>query len=328
MERTIFTNRWYAMKPSRMVQRKPVRVPFLGGDLVVWRNRDKQVVVQDDTCPHRGARLSMGKVARNGCIECPYHGWQFDSDGALTSLPADSTSNLVGNTHISSFETVEMGGLVWACMGNLDGPRYSPPVIKEMHSRDWVYVTGEETFDADWVTTLENSIDVSHVNFVHSDFGDPDNGHVEIDAVRKRANDRLVLESTICHKSENLLLKFTENPEVRVTHDIFLPNTVSIKFWVRDIMQVITYVTYTPLKDNKTLVNWVFLRKPKVPLLDGLLNASFDEGMQRAIREDKAIVESISNPPNRVNTVADRIQVLFRRELDRLMLSEPSAKYI
>ena len=326
MEKTIFTNRWYGLKPSKSVKNIPKRVEFLGRDVVVWRNKENNVVIQDDLCPHRGARLSMGSVDRkNSCITCPYHGWKFDDEGVLKELPADGASNLVDNYKINTYETMESGGLIWACIGKPDG--YNPPVIKEMHSRNWISVTGDAIFENDWLTTLENALDVSHVNFVHSDFGDAENGHVDIDSTSEVSEEHLLLKSTIRHKSESILLKFTENPNVKVTHDVLLPNTVSIKFWVRNYLKVITYVTYTPLSNNRTLLNWVFLRSPKYPIVDWILNPLFIDGMEKAIKEDKLIVESIMNPPNRINTTPDKIQIMFRNQLEKLKLSEPTVKY-
>lgn len=329
MERTIFTNRWYALKPSKLVKKAPCSVNMLGKDLVLWRNRDDQVVVQGDICPHRGAKLSLGKLKKNGtskCIVCPYHGWQFDSEGTLVQLPAESDSQLLNKVKIDTVHSMESGGLVWACFGTPLSP--SPPVVPEMNNRDWISVTGQETFEADWVTSLENSIDLAHVNFVHSDFGDPQNGHVDVEKIKEVSSDHFVMKSTIHHKSDSILLRFTDNPSVKVTHDVLLPNTISIKFWVRDIMQVITYVTYTPIKGNKTLINWVFLRKPRIPIADAILNRSFVNGMNKAIREDKLIVESLECPPHRINIDIDNIQVKFRKQLVTLSHSEPTSMFI
>ena len=133
MERTIFTNRWYGLKPSKFVKNIPKRVEFLGKDVVVWRNKDNSIVIQDDLCPHRGARLSMGQVDKTkSCITCPYHGWKFDDEGVLRELPAETGSKLVNNYQIKTYEAMESGGIVWACMGKPDG--YNPTVIKEMFS--------------------------------------------------------------------------------------------------------------------------------------------------------------------------------------------------
>ena len=331
MEKTLFTNRWYAIKPSRLVKKSPIEVPILGHNAVIWRNHDNQVVMQDNSCPHRGAKLSMGRVTKGRkCIECPYHGWTFDDEGSVVSVPAWDSPAVTDHVKINTWHTLESGGLVWCCLGNtLDTPvSYNPPVIKEMHDKDWISVTGQEVFCNDWITTLENSIDITHVNFVHSDFGDSQNGSVKDIDIAVKSHDHLRMYSSIHHKSENLLLKFSDNPDVRVRHDILLPNTVSIQFFVRDFLNVITYVTYTPLDDNKTLLNWVFLRNPRLGILDSVLNHFFIEGMQRAIREDKRIVDSLVNPKIRVSIHPDAIQNKFRSMLKTLKSTEPSCEFL
>ena len=57
-----------------------MRAKLLGTQYVVFRDGDGQAHVLNDTCVHRGGSLSKGKVV-DGCIECPYHGWQFAGDG-------------------------------------------------------------------------------------------------------------------------------------------------------------------------------------------------------------------------------------------------------
>lgn len=53
-----------------------------GRRLCVTRVRGRYGAV-DDVCPHRGARLSTGKV-EGGRIQCTLHGWVFDPfDGTL-----------------------------------------------------------------------------------------------------------------------------------------------------------------------------------------------------------------------------------------------------
>lgn len=326
MERTLFTNRWYALKPSRLVKRVPIEVPILGHNAVVWRTKENQIALQSNVCPHRGAKLSMGKVSEDRrCIECPYHGWQFDNKGKLVDIPSCDAPGVMDNVSIDTWQTVESGGLIWFCTGPTC--TNNPPIIKEMHNSNWVCVTGQDVFQNDWITTLENSIDITHVNFVHSDFGDANNGSVKDIDVTVKKHDHLVMHSTIHHKSDNVLLKFTERPDVRVRHDILLPNTVSIQFWIQNILNVITYVTYTPLSNNQTLINWVFLRHPRLSIVDPLLDYFFIEGMQRAISEDKAIVNSLKSSKQRVSVPPDIIQNKFRSMLTQLRNVEPSTEY-
>ena len=51
-------------------------------------DQDQQWSVLLDICPHRFAPLSIGRYNPDTqCIECPYHGWNFDTDGTLTHVP-------------------------------------------------------------------------------------------------------------------------------------------------------------------------------------------------------------------------------------------------
>ena len=71
----------------------PTRVEIAGKKLAVWRTVDPktgedQWAVMADACSHRLAPLSQGRVdPATGCVECPYHGWQFRADGACTKIP-------------------------------------------------------------------------------------------------------------------------------------------------------------------------------------------------------------------------------------------------
>src|SRR5579862_2071442 len=60
---------------------------LLGVSLVVWRDAAGAVHAWDDRCPHRGTRLSIGRVDGDHIV-CAYHGWQFGSDGRCIAVPS------------------------------------------------------------------------------------------------------------------------------------------------------------------------------------------------------------------------------------------------
>ena len=66
---------------------KPVRFELDGTGVVVVRI-DDAIHAYEDVCPHAGWRLSEGEIV-DGRIECPGHGWQFQSTtGQCTDVPA------------------------------------------------------------------------------------------------------------------------------------------------------------------------------------------------------------------------------------------------
>jgi phenylpropionate dioxygenase-like ring-hydroxylating dioxygenase large terminal subunit len=46
---------------------------LLNTPIVIWRD-GAAVRAFKDACPHRLVPLSEGRIAPNGCLECPYHG--------------------------------------------------------------------------------------------------------------------------------------------------------------------------------------------------------------------------------------------------------------
>jgi 3-ketosteroid 9alpha-monooxygenase subunit A len=55
---------------------------MFGKDLVLFRGGDGALGLLDAYCPHLGAHLGVGgSVSADGCIQCPFHGWKFGTDG-------------------------------------------------------------------------------------------------------------------------------------------------------------------------------------------------------------------------------------------------------
>ena len=71
---------------AELAPQRPLAVTLLGEPLVLWHD-GAQAHAFTDRCPHRGARLSLGRV-HDGQLECPYHGWRFGGDGQCRHVPA------------------------------------------------------------------------------------------------------------------------------------------------------------------------------------------------------------------------------------------------
>jgi len=81
---------WHPILPSQALGAgdRLVATRVLGQDLVAWRSGTGAVQVWHDRCPHRGVRLSLGRVI-DGRLSCAYHGWEFAADtGRCARIPA------------------------------------------------------------------------------------------------------------------------------------------------------------------------------------------------------------------------------------------------
>src|SRR6185369_4375428 len=59
----------------------PARAEVLGRGFALFRDGSGSAAALADTCPHRFAPLSKGRVRPDGRLACPYHGWNFDAQG-------------------------------------------------------------------------------------------------------------------------------------------------------------------------------------------------------------------------------------------------------
>jgi len=81
-------NGWFQVAFSHELEPgavKPLR--YFDKDLVAFRTEAGAISVLDAHCPHLGAHLGHGGKVKGGSIECPFHAWQFGTDGKCTAVP-------------------------------------------------------------------------------------------------------------------------------------------------------------------------------------------------------------------------------------------------
>src|SRR6266508_2543052 len=66
-------------------QSRPLK--YFGKDLVIFRGESGRVSVLDAHCPHLGAHLGHNGKVKGDLLECPFHAWKFNGDGACAEIP-------------------------------------------------------------------------------------------------------------------------------------------------------------------------------------------------------------------------------------------------
>jgi phenylpropionate dioxygenase-like ring-hydroxylating dioxygenase large terminal subunit len=66
---------------------------YFGQELVVYRSEDGTLHALDAYCRHMGAHLGYGGKVEGDCIICPFHAWEWNSDGENTSIPYEDRPN-------------------------------------------------------------------------------------------------------------------------------------------------------------------------------------------------------------------------------------------
>ena len=103
---------WYLVARDTDVDSKPVGLTRLSRDIVLWRDGDGALHCVEDFCPHRGAKLSLGKVC-DGNVACAYHGVQVNGFGEIAAIPTEPDSPFVGRRAIRRYPVQERHGAIW-----------------------------------------------------------------------------------------------------------------------------------------------------------------------------------------------------------------------
>ncbi len=166
-------NYWYPILQSEeLPSDKPVGMKILGEDIAVWRGADGRPLVVADHCPHRNAKLSIGRIL-DGRLQCLFHGLRFNGHGRCVLIPWEpEDSKLLDELSVRSFRAEELGGYVWAYIG--DAEKFPPPplvdeVPEELTDGDnfvWFKVP-TETWNANWLLTLDGQ-DAYHSVTLHA----------------------------------------------------------------------------------------------------------------------------------------------------------------
>lgn len=175
----------------------PQRIRVMGIDLVVWhttpvinnnnkksKGSEKEELIwtaQVDACTHRLAPLSQGRVNPDtNCIECPYHGWNFDSEGTLKCIPQlEPTKSLTSvqknqGGNVKTFPVHAVGDLLFVFLpSSLHGEMFPQSLLPEEwypHLSDQMK-NGNQIFVRDLPYSfdflVENFMDPAHIPFAH-----------------------------------------------------------------------------------------------------------------------------------------------------------------
>jgi phenylpropionate dioxygenase-like ring-hydroxylating dioxygenase large terminal subunit len=162
-----FRGRWYALTASGNVGAEPVGITRLGERIVLWREPGGAIHAQDDRCPHRGARLSQGRVV-DDTIACPYHGIRIDGDGRIAQVPALPGCPIEGRLALRTYAVREIAGAIFAYFptpaGEAPVPFAPPP---ELTDPAWSHFVCETTWQTNYRYAVENVIDPMHGPYLH-----------------------------------------------------------------------------------------------------------------------------------------------------------------
>ena len=185
----IFNKCWiYAGHESELGETGDFRTRTVAGRPVLLA-RDRAGVVRCylNTCRHRGATVCRERAGSAQRFTCPYHGWGFDIDGKLVTVPArDSYGPAFDPADFALVEAPRLEQYKGFWFINFDADaepladylagakEYIDLIVDQSPTGRLQVITGTQEYDiqANWKLLVENSFDDYHLASTHSTYLD------------------------------------------------------------------------------------------------------------------------------------------------------------
>jgi phenylpropionate dioxygenase-like ring-hydroxylating dioxygenase large terminal subunit len=151
--------------------------------VVMTRDREGQVHLLLNRCPHRGNQVCLEPRGNRGSFTCPYHGWTFSNNGALRGYPFASGYEGVDRSQLGLGRVTRVGiyqGFVFGSFA-AEGPTLEEHLgpggrdaidrLVRLSPEGEVEITAgflQHKAKSNWKFLVENETDGYHPQFVHA----------------------------------------------------------------------------------------------------------------------------------------------------------------
>lgn len=305
-------NFWYPIGKNFHTGTK--QYDFYNEKYVAYRNKQNRTIIHTDICPHQGASLSKGWVDRNGCLHCPYHGFEF-TDGKFTKIPNPSSEppSFQSKIQMKVLPSKNDKSLCFILPNKTSEneitiePVFYPP---EEYDSSFRAVEGFQIMPNNYQSVCENLLDMLHISYVHS-FGSrslplPYSTNFEMLTPYHGRSEFFY------HPNENTISsKVGQVDSVRVENEFILPtNTITRVFAGNTIKTVFT--RSIPISDTETILYWKVYRNFWSNIIGDWLMKKL---MKRAIIEDYNVLKHVSykHRDGPIKTKYDKTILEFRK---------------
>lgn len=328
-------DQWYGILESNEVKKgKPIGFTRMGEKMVAWRNRNGQVTVMSDLCPHRGVALSAGKLV-DDCIQCPFHGFEYDTSGDCRFIPANGKNAEPPKAmHVKTYVTREAHDIIFLWWGEPRANENFPPLPWfENIGADMVYSTIRNHWKNHYARAIENQLDVVHLPFVHYNTIGSGNRALVNGPIAKEiqfAAGSYRLDMWVDNKSDHgqKPIKPSDMPEParRPLIQFYFPNLW--QNWLSD--DFLVFLIFVPIDNENTMMYLRQYHKMRIPVLRQLFEFFGGLGNLYILNQDKRVV--ITQRPSRPDLDIGEIlipgdhPIVMYRKRRRTLIEEAQAR--
>jgi phenylpropionate dioxygenase-like ring-hydroxylating dioxygenase large terminal subunit len=162
-------NAWYvAAWSDDIADGQVVARTIMNEPVALFRKANGGIAAIEDRCAHRFAPLSMGKIVGGDRVQCPYHGLEFDGNGACVRNP-HGTKNIPPRARVKAYPVIEKHKAVWVWMGDAPPDPAKVPDFGVLDNVPELYSTKRDSIviRANYQLVIDNLLDLSHTSYLH-----------------------------------------------------------------------------------------------------------------------------------------------------------------
>lgn len=322
----ILPSLWYPLRHFYGLRDNQINTCHFNNEkLVVYKNSTaSKYICHTDTCPHQGASLSQGKLTKNCEIICPYHGFCFNSKGQFLGIDnhiETKPDKRKKQNYIEQIETNNFDNMLF--IRRIDPnftlsekiateSLYEPP---EKHDSRFSVIRGSRWIDTNYLSVVENLLDMTHISFVHS-FGSSLSLPTSINYQKiSHIHGKTTFHYNPNPASISNMLDTSNqfsNTSVIVENEYILPTTTITRvFFGKNKQNIKTVFTRcVPLSENKTILYWYVYRNywNDNKMVTKLGDLTMDALMESVLNEDIQILKHV-DPKSREGELQTKFDI-------------------
>jgi phenylpropionate dioxygenase-like ring-hydroxylating dioxygenase large terminal subunit len=302
---------WYSVERSHQLavgEVKPVQA--FDRELVLYRTRSGEAVLQDAFCPHLGAHLGHKGRVIGESIRCPFHGWRYGTDGQCVEIPY--CDEIPERARLRTWHVEEKNGevYVWFHPENTS-PEWGLPDLPELGDPHWTAPRYTEHLVPAHVQDIcENSCDPVHFQFVHKQMAVPESTvTIDDDGRTMHLHSEMAKADYPSH-----LHAITYSPGFALVRTTYGPNA-----------EMIMYNSAQPINRNETRMRWTLLVRRE---LEDAVGDDVMSGIIEGLNDDYPIWANKVHKHRPVFCKEDKTLVLFRKWVRQFYLTSKDKREI
>lgn len=158
---------WYPVLPAWALKDKPIGITRLCRNIALWRNSTGAIHALEDRCPHRGARLSLGRNLGDR-VSCRYHGVEVNGGGDIVAVPAVKETAMQAECKVKAYAVEERHNAIFVYFDQAG--EGAPPLNlpEELESDEYSHMLCTATWRCNHQYAVDNVMDPMHGAYLHA----------------------------------------------------------------------------------------------------------------------------------------------------------------